>query len=122
MKVIKMKKGHLSLMVATSIMLVTILISVINKAATSEGMPVYILSLAALMITFMSTKIYKKENICLTGKNIAIETLGLLALSIISIMFAPHLVTLLITSLSLGINIRYLMYSLKNVVHGNEGV
>lgn len=117
-----MKKGYLSLMVATSIMLVTILLSVINKSTASEGMPVYILSLAALMITFMSTKICKKKKISLTGKSIAIETLGLLAVSLLSTMYAPHLVALLATSMSLGINITYLMHSLENVVRGNEGV
>jgi len=115
-----MKKGYLSLTVATSIMLVAMLVSAVNKAA-SEGISVYIVSLAALMIIFLSTKIYKKKKIDLPGKKIAVMTLILLIAAYISAIFAPHVVALLVISVSLGINIQYLRYSLKMAINGNEG-
>lgn len=107
-------------MVTTSIMLVIILIHSINKAAL-EGISVYIAYLAALVIAFMSTKIFRKKKIGASDSKIAVSSLGILIMSYVSAKYAPFILGLPVVSLSAGINIKYLVHSLKKTVKEGEG-
>lgn len=116
-----MRKGYLSLMVTTSIMLVIILIHAINKAAL-EGISVYIAYLAALMIALMSIRIFnKKKKIGTSDRKIAALSLGMLLVSYISATYTPYILGLPVASASTGINIKYLVHALKKTIKENEG-
>lgn len=107
-------------MVTTSIMLMIILIRTINKAAL-EGISVYIAYLAALLIAFMGTKINKKKKIDASDGRIAVLSLSMLLMSYIGATYAPYLLGFPVASLSAGINIKYLVHSLKKTVKESEG-
>lgn len=115
-----MKKRYLSLTVATSVMLTIILISTVSKAVL-EGIYVFIAYLSALIITYMSMRFYKKKCTNISQSEIAAVSIFAFVISYASTVFAPHLLAIVITSASLGINLKHIGHSLKIAVYDNEG-
>jgi len=92
------------------------------KMASTNGMPVYLITLMAIILSIVIAKAYKRKKMDISGKKMIFFSLIMVLISYASTIYAPNILALMIISISMGINYRYFAYVLKKAVMTQEGI